>query len=60
MTKAKKKVNLPAEEGENSTLKKTSDDLHLGSSNAFEQTENPFSTDKDDLTDELLDEMIGD
>jgi len=55
MTKAKKKVNLPAEEGENSTLKKTSDDLHLGSSNAFEQTENPFSTDKDDLTDELLD-----
>ena len=60
MTKEKKKVKLPAEERDHSIPKKNAGDLHLGSSNAFEQTENPVSTDKDDVTDELLDEMLGD
>jgi hypothetical protein len=33
---------------------------HLGSSNAFEETENPLSRDPDDISDEKLDELIGD
>jgi hypothetical protein len=32
---------------------------HLGSSNAFEETENPLSRDPDDISDEKLDELIG-
>ena len=60
MSKEKKKVKLPPEEREINIPKKAESNLHLGSSNAFEQTENPVSTDKDNLTDELLDEMIGD
>jgi len=35
------------------------DNTHLGSSNAFEETENPLSRDADDISDEKLDEMIG-
>ena len=52
---------------ENPTLKnqeskdkipKTSDNTHLGSSNAFEETENPLSRDADDISDEKLDELL--
>jgi len=31
---------------------------HLGSSNAFEETENPASADPDGITDEILDEWL--
>jgi hypothetical protein len=34
------------------------DDSHLGSSNAFEETEDPGSPDPDDITDEKLDEWL--
>ncbi len=33
---------------------------HLGSSNAFEETENPLSRDPDNISDEKLDEMLDD
>jgi hypothetical protein len=33
---------------------------HLGSSNAFEETENPLSRDPDNISDELLDELLED
>jgi len=38
---------------------KTSDNKHIGSSNAFEETENPLSRDADDISDEKLDELLG-
>ena len=38
---------------------KTTDNTHLGSSNAFEETENPLSKDPDDISDEKLDELLG-
>ena len=31
---------------------------HLGSSNAFQETEDPGSRDPDDITDEKLDELL--
>lgn len=37
----------------------TSDSTHLGSSNAFEETENPLSRDADNISDEKLDELLG-
>jgi hypothetical protein len=37
---------------------KMSDNTHLGSSNAFEETENPLSRDPDDISDEKLDELL--
>ena len=40
--------------------KKTSDITHLGTSDAFSETENTLSRDADDISDEKLDEMIGD
>jgi hypothetical protein len=40
-------------------INNTSDNTHLGSSNAFEETENPLSKDPDDISDEKLDELIG-
>ncbi len=39
---------------------KSLDDEHLGSSNAFEETENPFSKDADNISDEKLDELLDD
>jgi hypothetical protein len=33
---------------------------HLGSSNAFEKTENAFSKDADNISDEKLDELLDD
>jgi hypothetical protein len=40
--------------------KKKQDINHLGSSDAFEKTENPQSQDPDDISDEKLDELLGD
>jgi hypothetical protein len=37
---------------------KTFDNPHLGSSNAFEETENPSSRDPDNISDEKLDELL--
>ncbi|HET7000384.1 MAG TPA: hypothetical protein VFI33_03715 [Puia sp.] len=41
-------------------IQKTSENTHLGSSNAFEETENTLSRDADNISDEKLDEMLGD
>jgi hypothetical protein len=38
---------------------KLTENTHLGSSNAFEETENPLSRDADNISDEKLDELIG-
>jgi hypothetical protein len=40
--------------------KKLSAIMHLGTSDAFSETENPQSKDADDISDEKLDELIGD
>ena len=40
-------------------IKKTSDNTHLGSSNAFEETETTLSRDPDNISDEKLDELLG-
>jgi hypothetical protein len=37
---------------------KITDSTHVGSSNAFEETENPLSKDRDDISDERLDELL--
>jgi hypothetical protein len=49
------------EEHKNSdtTSGKIVENTHLGSSNAFEETENPLSRDAEDISDEKLDELIG-
>jgi hypothetical protein len=39
--------------------KKLSKNTHLGSPNAFKETENPLSRDADNISDERLDELIG-
>ncbi len=51
----------PIENKEESKEKnqKKPDHTHLGSSNAFEKTENPLSRDADDISDEKLDELLG-
>lgn len=41
------------------TGKKLKESLHLGSSNAFEETENLISKDEEDISDEKLDDLIG-
>lgn len=41
-------------------FQKAAENAHLGSSNAFEETENTVSRDADDISDEKLDEMLGD
>jgi hypothetical protein len=51
-SKEKKKKSKPK-------IQKSSDHNHLGSSNAFEETENPLSRDADDISDEKLDELLG-
>ena len=57
-----KRKDEPAEESKNTKVKiqKTSENTHLGSSNAFEETENTISRDADNISDEKLDEMLGD
>jgi hypothetical protein len=53
-------VNIsPEEESKLNTKKEKRDTSHLGSSNAFEKTENPLSQDADNISDERLDELIG-
>lgn len=39
-------------------INKKAQDTHIGSSNAFEETENPLSRDPDDISDEKLDELL--
>ena len=41
-------------------IQKISENTHLGSSNAFEETENPLSRDADNISDEKLDEFLED
>ena len=52
----------PEEKSKNTKVKipKTADNTHLGSSNAFEETESTVSRDADNISDEKLDEMLGD
>jgi hypothetical protein len=53
----------PKENSKGETQKRTGeikqgDTGHIGSSNAFEKTENPLSGDPDDISDEKLDELL--
>lgn len=41
-------------------IQKKPENTHLGSSNAFTETENPLSNDPDNISDEKLDEILGD
>jgi len=41
-------------------IQKPSENTHLGSSNAFEETENTLSRDADNISDEKLDDMLDD
>jgi hypothetical protein len=58
-----KKVTKDHSKGEGKITKtnnsQATGNTHLGSSNAFEETENPLSRDPDDISDEKLDELIG-
>ena len=54
---SEKKINAKSKKDK---IIKSIDNSHLGSSNAFEETENPLSRDADDISDEKLDELIGD
>jgi len=58
----KQKEDNSSEKGKKpkATKGQISGNSHLGSSNAFEETENPLSRDPDDISDEKLDELIGD
>jgi hypothetical protein len=49
--------NKKARSGKPSSSEETAG-LHLGSSNAFEETEDPGSPDPDNITDEKLDEEL--
>jgi hypothetical protein len=57
-----KQKDEPEEKSKNTKVKiqKTYDSSHLGSSNAFEETESTSSKDADNISDEKLDEMLGD
>jgi len=57
-----KRKDEPEEKSKNTKVKiqKASENSHLGSSNAFEETENTQSRDADNISDEKLDEMLGD
>jgi small nuclear ribonucleoprotein (snRNP)-like protein len=52
----------PEEKSKNTKVKiqKVSENTHLGSSNAFEETENTISRDADNISDEKLDELLED
>jgi len=56
-----KRKDEPEEQSKNTKVKtqKTSENTHLGSSNAFEETENTLSRDADNKN-EKLDEMLED
>ena len=51
----------PAEKSKNTKVKiqKIYENTHLGSSNAFEETENTLSRDADNISDEKLDDLLG-
>jgi hypothetical protein len=56
-----KKSNNKVKERDNKSgpeITKPNDSKHLGSSNAFEETENPLSKDLDNISDERLDELL--
>jgi hypothetical protein len=57
-----KRKEEPEEKSKNTKVKiqKISEKTHLGSSNAFEETENTSSRDADNISDEKLDEMLED
>jgi small nuclear ribonucleoprotein (snRNP)-like protein len=57
-----KRTDEPEEKSKNTKVKiqQNSENTHLGSSNAFEETENTISRDADNISDEKLDEMLGD
>ena len=56
----KKPAENSSEENKALAIKNTTlENGHLGSSNAFEETENPLSRDADNISDEKLDELLG-
>jgi small nuclear ribonucleoprotein (snRNP)-like protein len=57
-----KRKDDPEEKSKNTKVKiqKTSENTHLGSSNAFEETENTLSRDADNISDEKLDDLLSD
>ena len=57
-----KRKDDPEEKSKNTKveIQKNTENTHLGSSNAFEETENPLSRDADHISDEKLDELLGD
>lgn len=56
----KSKDNSPEKTNKNKEKeKKSHNNTHIGSSNAFEETENPLSRDADDISDEKLDDLLG-
>jgi hypothetical protein len=57
-----KQKDEPEEKSKNTKVKiqKTPENTHVGSSNAFEETENPLSRDADNISDEMLDELLED
>jgi hypothetical protein len=52
------KEDLKGETQKRKSDQKQGDTGHIGSSNAFEKTENPLSGDPDDISDEKLDELM--
>jgi hypothetical protein len=58
----KKRKDDPKEKSKNTKVEfqKNPENTHIGSSNAFEETENPLSRDADNISDEKLDELLGD
>lgn len=57
----KKQIHNPEEKSKNTKVdfQKNYENTHLGSSEAFEETENPLSRDDDNISDEKLDEQLG-
>ena len=57
-----KRKDEPEEKSKNTIekIQKNSENTHLGSSNAFEETESTISRGADDISDEKLDEMLED
>ena len=56
-----KRTDEPEQKSKNTKVKiqKPGENTHVGSSNAFEETENTNSRDADNISDEKLDEMLG-
>jgi hypothetical protein len=57
MIKNKKKEETDREKDRNQN--DPQDNNHVGSSNAFAETEDPLSRDPDNISDEKLDELLG-